>query len=248
VKKNIFYSAIFWGFFQYQGHKPLLVPSIYHRFIFIIKNWEENKIILNNCSIKYFSLYIVVTFTIILTISYIIRLPHISSGQRSGEFRAINEKEVSQTVNDNRRTTLSNPFISLIDNKFTVATDSMIERLFSSLDMRVLFVQGNNAIDTFSLTEYGYFHLLDLALIVTGIALSLKNKNFKLAVTFALLYMLIGTIPNVLKTESAWITFRGAFVFLGLVLVAGIGLGYIFEKEINVFQSCSDRILSAHNV
>lgn len=238
-KKIFSMIPFFWGFFQYQGHKPLLVPlALLTALFIIIKNIDSKKNIFRKiASKKYFTELVVVLLTIVLTVSYIVRLPHISSGQRSAEFTAVNEKEVSQTVNDNRRTTLTTPFVSIMDNKITAAADGLVKRFFYSFDVSVLFVQGNTAIDTFAVTEYGFFHLIDLALLILGIAISFKNRNFTLATSFVMIYILIGTIPNVLKTERAWITFRGAFVFLGLIQLAGIGFGYILEHKTTALRT-----------
>jgi hypothetical protein len=47
-----------------------------------------------------------------------------------------------------------------------------------------------------------------------------------------------GTLPTLIKSDNIWITFRGAFAFFSLVMMAGVGLAFFFDR----FKSIKSKI------
>lgn len=245
-------APLFLGFFQYQGHKPLLVPLIFLCLIFLIlektsikdednsksanKKVDQYKIknflkqLKKNISNKNILATIVIfIFSILLTIIYLVRLPNLTSSQRSGEFQIFDPTALSSKVNDWRRMSLSTPLNSLYINKYSVLATELTDKFLNSFDFKRLFIEGDARVDTFSVLDYGYFHLIDILVIVIGLGFIVANKKDYRVLFFVLSFIVIGAIPNTIRIGDPWIYFRGAFVFLGIVLLMGIGSASFLE-------------------
>jgi len=210
---------LFLGFFQYQGHKVLLVPMVGLALLLLLI--ENHKKIFKNISLR--AAFSVLIFSILLTVVYLVRLPHLTSGARISEFSVFDKTELSSSVNDARRLSLSSPASNVFINKFTALVTTMTDRFLDSFDLKILFIRGDASVDTFTVLDYGYFHLIDIAVIAISIMFIFANrKDYKVAV-FVLLFIGFGTLPNVIRTGHSWIIFRAAFMFIGLVLLMGIG-------------------------
>lgn len=227
-------APLFLGFFQYQGHKPLLVPLIGLVLLYlIIEKYPIKKIISNLKKLlrdkDLLATVVVLLFSVVLTVAYLYRLPNLTSGERASEFSVVDGAELSSVVNDSRRMSFDTPLNKVYTNKYTVLVRVLTERFLNSFNPEKLFIRGNAAVDTFTVLDYGFFHLIDiLAIIVALIFMFAKKKDYRIAI-FLLIFTLIGTLPNVIRTGEPWITLRGAFTFLGLVLIMGVGLGAFLD-------------------
>lgn len=213
----------FIGFYQYQGHKPLLGPLVFITVIYLIFEKKQVK--------KMFPQIVVLIITLIFFFIYLWRLPQLSSSVRLQNEILFDKTEVSKQVNLNRRLTLENPLPFVFDNKYSFMLKEINKRFFSSLDLKWMFVEGDASVDTFSVTGHGFFYLLDLILIIS--ALYYKKKS---AILYLSAVALIGVIPNLLKNEEAWITFRSSIMFLGLVMLCGVGALSILSDKKKIFK------------
>lgn len=220
---------IFLGFYQYQGHKPLLAPLILICFLFLLLEKYEYKNLFKNAK-KILSdrdllasLFVLI-FSISLTVIYLIRLPELSSGERISEFSLFDRDELASVVNKERRLSLESPLTSFFVNKYTVLSKTLVGRFLNSFNSERLFVEGNRAVDTFTVMDYGYFHLIDIGVIIMALIFFFEKKRDYKVLAFVFSYIIIGTIPNVIRTGSPWIIFRGGFAFLGLIILMGIGI------------------------
>jgi len=234
---------LFLGFFQYQGHKPLLVPLIGLCFVYLfIEKYPINKLLSNFKKIikdkNITASFLILVFSLTLTIAYMIRLPQLTSGERASEFSIFSEAELSSTVNDGRRLSLSSPFNSIFINKYTALTTTLTDRFLNSFNLRRLFIEGDRGVDTFTVLDYGYFHLVDILVLVLSFTFIFANKkDYKIAI-FVLPLILIGTLPNIIRTGQPWIIFRGAFTFLSLIIIMGLGFSAflnLFKKKVSIF-------------
>jgi hypothetical protein len=239
-------APFFWGFFQYQGHKVILVPVValiylsllIEKFIEYKKGKSSEK--LKKAFIKNLPTLLVFVFTLLLTINYLSRLRTMSSSVRSEEFSLINQEVLANIVIEQRRLTLTSPLVEFFDNKLTACIDLVYRSLLKSFDPYLLFLRGDLVVDTFTVTDYGFFHRIDIVLILLFFILIARSvKNFSLILFFIFLFIFIGTFPNLIKNQETWITFRGSFAFLGLVMMAGVGLGLFASqlktKKIRIF-------------
>jgi hypothetical protein len=235
----------FWGFFQYQGHKPLLVPLVILAVAFlIIEGLAESPLTARARSVSK-SIFVrlqknfvqllqlcknnlpalaVTLFAVVLTISYVLRMPTLSSGVRSENFSIFDSEEIASTVNEQRRLSFVSPLAPLFTNRFIEQSKVMMNGFIASFDPTVLFMRGNEATDLYAVIEYGFLHWADALLLVIFCALVVGSPRYRLGSLFVLGFIVIGSISNVLRSGDIWITFRGAFVIIGLSWAAGIAL------------------------
>ncbi len=221
----------FWGFFQYQGHKPLLLPIVFLMVIFIALKENAFKLPRRFEFRSWLPLMVIFFSCLVLVGSYLYRLPRLSSAGRLSEIALFNPESAALNVDTNRRLSLSNPLISLMENKYGVNLNQSGDRLMSSLDLRWLFVHGNDSIDTFAVTEFGFLYLIDAGLIALAFIWLGQRRPWKNGEWWPVALTLIGTLPNVLKNERPWITFRGSFVIMGLLMLASLGAYAVFSKK-----------------
>ena len=234
-KKLITIIPFFLGFYQYQGHKVLLVPLIALVFIYVFFEQYKAADILQKfkkiiTGTQLWSVMVVLIFATLLTTNYLIRLPGLSSSERISEFSFYDPQLLSTQVNELRQISLGSAITPLFINKYTVLGRMLASRFLNSFNPQTLFIEGNRAVDTFTVLDYGFFHLIDVFAIVLAIAFVIKNARDHKPLYFLILFICIGALPNVIRNGSPWLTFRGSFVFLGLVLLLGVGLGNFFEQ------------------
>ncbi len=241
-KKTLATIPLTLGFFQYQGHKVLLVP-----LMLLVAGWliflkrstvpigckdsvsETKKSPLKNSIKTNLPLLVLLFFSILLTIVYLVRLPKLSSSIRISEYSLLSNPQIAQHVDHLRKLSINNTLNSLFFNKVTAAIFFLTDRYLKSFNPTTLFVKGNQAVDTFAVTQYGFFHLIDFVLLTLGLCLLIIKKKLKPVVIFPIIMILIGAIPNAIRVGSSWLTFRGAFLIMGLILLIGIILGTCAE-------------------
>lgn len=235
LKKLWTLIPFFLGFYQYQGHKVLLVPlvGIILLYIFFEKFtlkdlFKRFKTVVLNKEIL--STLVVLIFSILLTVTYLIRLPNLTSGERISEFSFYDQEELSQQVNEQRRLSLNSPLTAVYSNKYVVLSRILADRLFNSFNLKRLFIEGDRGVDTFAVLDYGFFHLIDAAIIILALSYVIRNKKDPKSLFFILSFIIIGALPNVIRTGSAWITFRGAFAFLGIIMLMGMGIASFYDE------------------
>lgn len=231
----------FFGFYQYQGHKVLLVPLIGLVFFYqFFDNYElldvlkKFKKVIKDKSLL--STFVPLLFALLLTVTYLIRLPHLTSGERISEFSFYDELQLIDEVNEQRRVALPSKLTPVFINKYTVLAKDFTERFLNSFNIQHLFIKGDKGVDTFTVYDYGFFHLIDVVVIVLALAFLVRKGKDKRVLYFLLGYIFIGALPNAIRTGQPWITFRGAFAFLGIVMVMGLGFANFYDEIKNKFK------------
>ncbi len=226
--KLIAVAPLTWGFYQYQGHKPLLLPLIVVFASYLLWHLYKttNKQLLpalKTIARGGLPLLLIVGWCTVLTGWYAWRLPQISSANRITEVLTANSDSIAAQVNENRRLTLPNPFLQLADNKYTVYTKKVVEQAIATFDVSWLFLRGDGHVDSYAATEFGFFHILDIGLLLVAAVWlwSTPLQGNQKWLWSALL--LIGLLPNALKAEQLWLTFRGSWLIMVLVMLTGIG-------------------------
>lgn len=219
------------GFYQYQGHKPLLLPLVLLTVCFLY--YEEHKsYYLKPSKMKPFLPHIALVFSLLLmVVLYVEYLPHTNAGGRIGETIFSGFGTSAEQVNTERRLTFANPISQFFDNKYLTYMNGVLEKFFNSFNIRWLFSHGNDNVDTFAVTKFGFLYAIDSLLICIAVCVSLLKKIYLKITFFCLGIVLVGTIPNILKNENLWLTFRGAFMIIGLVLLAGLGLYFVLKTK-----------------
>lgn len=229
------------GFFQYQGHKPILVPLVFVTVMYSFLSQKEPSVkskkakSFSQRSLQLLPLFLVVIACCLLTAAYAIRLPHSTAGNRVSEF-AINSQALGEFVNTNRRLSFHNPILMVFENKFTVLVTIFAQRFAKSFDLNWFFLHGNDSVDTFSVTHFGFLYVTDAFLVLVGFVSVWAKKKWWLQASFISLIVIFGTIPNVLKNELLWLTFRGSFTLIGLLLFAAIGMSAILISRYTILK------------
>lgn len=229
-KKLWSFIPFFWGFFQYQGHKLVLVPLILITTTSLIFQSYKQKKYQQTLKINTPAISMVI-FSLILTFGYLLRLSSISSSVRMNEFSITDQSIVAREVDEKRRMSLSSPFSTLINNKYSATASIIFHRLLKSFDPYILFIRGDKSVDTFTVFDYGFFHKIDILLIIFFLTLtSITLKQQLIGFLFLTSFTLAGTLPNLLRNGAIWITFRGAFAFIGLVMIISVGFALLLKN------------------
>lgn len=232
LKKIWAILPFFLGFFQYQGHKPLLIPLIVSVIFFQLISQKENKHSLNQKFKKIFPSFVLLFFSLTLTLTYLYRLPSLNSASREAEFSIFSDPQISSRVNYQRRLSFPNPLTKIIYNKYTVGLKDAFGRYLKSYNPSILFFKGDETVDTYSVTNFGFFHYIDLLLIILIFLFFNTHKQIKKFIFLPFFIILSGGLTNAIKTNGFWTTFRGSFIVVGLVLLFGIYFG-IFINNIS---------------
>ncbi len=240
-KKLLAFLPFFWGFMQYQGHKPILLPLATVVFLAIFLNHYFNDVrIINTQSVvqKFLTSLkanvpslIIVLLAALLSAAYMYRLNSITAVVRSNEITIVGQDVIERTVDEKRRLSFDSPLNQVFSNKVTAYSEIIVERLLKSFNPERLFLSGNARIDTFSVVDHGFFHWVDIFVIFSFFAfVATQSAKYRVGALFIIGITLAGTVTNVIRNGEVWITFRGAFSFLGLVLMIGVALGYVLKK------------------
>jgi hypothetical protein len=154
-------------------------------------------------------------------------MPTLSSGVRSENFSIFDSEEIARTVNEQRRLSFDSPLAPLFSNRLIEQSKVLMNGFIASFDLTILFMRGNEATDLYAVIEYGFLHWADALLLGAFVALVAGAPRYRLGALFVLGFILVGSISNVLRSGDIWITFRGAFVVVGLAWAAGIALSRI---------------------
>jgi hypothetical protein len=176
------------------------------------------------------TLVIVLFACFVMTVGYLIRLPHTNASVRIQEFSVFNPDELSAQVNNDRRLSLASPLLNIFSNKYQATLNVVLKRFISAYDLRWIFLHGNEAIDTFIVTDAGFLYLADFLLLMVGIIFICSNRKRAASAIFFVGLLFAGSLTMIVRTGPPWITFRAAFIFLDMVMFAGIGTGYILSR------------------
>lgn len=226
------------GFFQYQGHKPLLVPLVLATCVYLYFS-QEKKFVLKIQQITILRRYIphilLLSIAVGVVTFYLIRLPTLLSSVRVSEM-TIDTKTLYQEVYTDRRLTFANPFSKFFVNKPIGFLHLLTQRFFRAFDLQWLFAHGNDKVDTFAVTQFGFLYTVDIILIIIGGGGLWFNRRWRMQAGFLTAIVLIGVLPNVLKNEELWLTFRGSFMILGSLLYACVGAAIVYRQKRRSFR------------
>jgi hypothetical protein len=238
-KKLVSIPVLFWGFYQYQGHKPLLVPFVALAVVFLLAEaWNSNakhdksSVIKKSLNLvrKNLPALCVSVFAVVLTASYLVRLPTLTSSVRTENFSIFNEDAIASRVNESRRLSLETPFGIIVDNKLVEKSKILFTSFLASFEPATLFLHGDARADVYAVLDYGFLHWIDLPLIFIFFIFAFAQKKHRLGSFFMVSFVVLATLPNVLRSGDIWLTFRGAFVFISLSGLSGIGLYFLLQQ------------------
>lgn len=219
-------GAFFLGFFQYQGHKVVLVPLVgvilCFRIlpVFFAKTRKERVAHLKNQRLR----LVIFAFTILLTGWYALRLPSQNTGERiSVQLAPFDTEHLHSVVNTERRLSFDSPLRSVFSNKYTVLLEETTRRYLDSFNPVFLFGGGGNASDSWSVTTKGKFYLFDIVLCLLGIGFVFTSTHRRVGMLLIAIIAL-APLPGILVSGDLWPMFRTLFLAPSISMLCALGL------------------------
>lgn len=211
------------GFFSYHGAKPLfpfliLATVFYRKFADTGKKLQTGK------------LFIIIAFVGLFLTSYIL-IDHFVPGSilslRSKDIFFLDQSQISQVVDLQRKQSIDNPFASIFSNKFTVSLKILSEKYLTAFSPQVLFLSGDLRA-TYRFGDHGLLYITDLIFIIIG---TLSLYVTKRRIFYYLLFLIaISPIASALSgVETSFIN-RSFFLLPLITTVTAIGVYQSYRK------------------
>lgn len=205
------------AFYVYIGTKVLFIP-------FLLWTLGLSYFYINHR--RFTKQYLVVLGTLFVFIAVYFAILHATPTNRLGELLTPNSKEIISQVNTIRHLSISSPLNSLIINKYTIYMRTIVNSFFLVFSSDFLLSYGDNF---FRLFDHGVMYFLDIIFLVASTVFFAK-KNQRLGIFF-LGFIIIATFPQIFHDDAGNSTnyAHASLVFPFLVLLAGIGMSYVFS-------------------
>lgn len=213
------------GFFQYQGYKLLFLPWVF--FLGAVIFIRNSKGFITSTHLLSLAISL-----LILPIYIGVIMPNQSLENRWEKTIFANEEYQSARTNDERRQTLTNPIIPLMSNKLTVVGKFMTSRLLGAFSPSMLFLSGEPAQSGFSAWGYGWFHAVDLLLILIGMGYMWAKKYSRLYILPIGLIIVAATFPSLINSGEPWYLLRMFLPNVLLLLFVAWGAWFLWESKV----------------
>lgn len=219
------------GFFQYQGLKIIFIPMVMIALAYLVyQEWPTRKENVLALLKKFMPLVAILAVSLVVMASYVVRLQSQTASTRIGDILFFNEAYVSRLVDEQRRLSVLTPLTPLFTNKLTVITWEFLYKYVHAFHPILLFVVGEQVRNPFSVWSLGLFHVVDVWLIVLGVAAIWQRKEWRSKGIFLLALAAIAPFPLAINTIEAWIIFRACLLFPILIMVAALGWDLLWSQ------------------
>jgi 4-amino-4-deoxy-L-arabinose transferase-like glycosyltransferase len=213
------------AFYSYIGTKLIFVPfillSVLYAYIYVNKG-------------KYLKQYLLVFFfSLVLMIFFLFQLNQ-GGGIRTSEIITPNSPEISKQVNFMRETTIQNPLIKIVENKFVVYATVLMRSTFSVFSPNYLFA-GTDYF--FIIGIHGLFYYIDAVFLALGV-IFIFVFNKRILILFSLLISL-SILPQVLHKTNGVDNFTPHIVLVVpfLIMITAFGISRLVEYFKNKYYS-----------
>lgn len=220
------------GFFQYQGFKLLLVPWLCFVLALMFledfewKRWQR-KLVKSFTAQTWNQRWILAALmgAVLLTLYYgLVLLPQQSSVSRLTSIVFNDTELLSQTVNDERRLSMTSSLAPLASNKATAVVVFMLQRLLGVFNPYLLLMSVEPNVSGFSVWTHGIFYWLELVLFVIGLSALFHLKPSQLIRSgIYVVGILTLCLPALINTGSEWYVLRSMMSYLLLIPVIAWG-------------------------
>jgi hypothetical protein len=213
----------FFGFFQYQGLKLLMVPIVLATLSLVWARergtWPSWKSLRSQPW-----LLVIAAVTIAILGVYIVRIPSSpAAAGRVGEMLPLNQDLLSSKTNLLRRQSLTSPLNSLMLNKATVALEEMSVRYLRSFEPLLLFGRGEALRNPSSVYSHGFFFLLDGVFILIALFYAWQHKPYRATTAWLLVLAALSPLTTTLNSSDPWLMFRSSLIIPVGILLSAIG-------------------------
>lgn len=228
------------GFYCYQGLKLLLPPIAVSLVWYDL--WSQRLISFNNLfklrwwkqqlSNLVFVLSVLILFSFYFFFQY--SAQQNSQSKLSGQLLTPNSDIVVEAVQNDRRLALSTPTNKLFINKYVQWGKEVLNRYLTVFGTHELFYEVSASSSSFVVWNHGMFYLISGLLALLGCHYLLQQKKYPALVLLVSLLMISG-LPSAVN-ERVWLFFRSAFVVPVVIILAGKGATFIWEKSRFLFM------------
>ncbi|MEO8581361.1 MAG: glucosyltransferase domain-containing protein [Patescibacteria group bacterium] len=217
------------GFYQYQGLKILFLPMIFMMVLYQMKVFEERpvqwlKLVKKNYVYLVFFIIAILFFGI-----HLFRLSQTEAGGRVNDLIFLNHDFIETRMNKERAQGLVSPLNKILNNKATVLFEIFSEKYLNSFEFSQLFLHVDALRNPFAVWSKGIFHLVDLPLILVGIAVLFSQKKWRSQAIFITTMVLIAPLPSAINSKDTWMFFRASFLFPWGILLSAMGLWKMWQ-------------------
>jgi 4-amino-4-deoxy-L-arabinose transferase-like glycosyltransferase len=200
---------LFLAFYSYIGTKLIFIPFT---LIALVLAYTTNKY-------RFRKMYTTVFAVCVLFVIVYVLTQTSSGGNRISELFFPSSPTVASEVDALRKSTIQSPLLSILVNKYTVYIQILTAKLFRIFSPSYLFVEG----DQFFLpVKQSFFYAIDFIFILLG-SFYLFSKN-KIKLFSLLLFIFIGTFPQVFHKNSGDFSGHLALMFPFIILLIGYGI------------------------
>jgi 4-amino-4-deoxy-L-arabinose transferase-like glycosyltransferase len=212
--KNILFTIpiLFFAFYSYVATKVAFLPFvvIVLLFSYLFVNKKKYK--------KEYLIVFVSCFALVLLFAF---AAFTTSGQsRAGELVNINAPQIASEVDYIRKTSIQSPLTNIFENKVTIFSRVILNKLFNSFSINYLFVTGDQF---YSLLRHGLFYVLDALFLLLGFVYIYARRKS----TFFLLFSLVlaGVLPQLVHSNSVNnFSIHQALTFGVFPIIIGVGI------------------------
>lgn len=226
---KIFWAFLFLipAFYSYIATKLIFLPFVLILILYLFFAANKRKYLK-----QYVSLFIL---CIIFILFYAVSLRIHTKTSRMGEILTPNNPQIARQVNDIRKTSIKNPFINILVNKYSVFSQIVATKTFKVFSSGYLFAYGD---EFFSIWRHGLFYYVDSIFLVLGSLFLFSKKRKVFILLWALI--LVSILPQVLHTADIGnFTIHETMMFPFFIILIGLG---IWESA-NLFKNKKYRLL-----
>lgn len=217
------------GFLQYQGGKVMLIPLILLTLLYLVFESIRKRGVLKVNGL--ISITFVLFVSIVTTVSFGYFLSSQPAATRVSNISILDISQIEQHVKNQRQMMVTVELLpTLLFNKATVSTSTVINQVGKSIDFTQLFIAGERLRNPTTVLHHGLFYGLDLVLIFVGMAVCLLDKKWRSTGLFLLSIIFVGMLPQLLNNQDVWIFLRLGLSFAVLPIFAAVGLHYIWNR------------------
>lgn len=227
--KQIFWALPFFiaGFLSYFSAKTILLPLTLFS-IYLVKQFQPKQ-----------SLRPIIILNLIVILFLLVYSFLLTQGPAGGRFAELKNPNIKKIVDAKRTTSMSFPLSNLFENKYTEDLRLRLKAALGGYYPSYLFLDGQpESIPSLSIPDHGFLYLIDLPLVLIGLAfLVIQNKK---VLMFLLGLLGITAIPNFLNLAGTTYSIRTVILFPILTTLSSLGLYYF---KVNLFRRKFGKIL-----
>lgn len=129
----------------------------------------------------------------------------------------------TQRVNDNRRLSLDNPYLRLIDNRYNHIAFFLSQRLVAALNPQLLFLTTDSNVSGFTVWTHGVFYSVEGALLVLGFLWLLHHRHYRWSGIVAVAGTVVLLLPTLINTQSEWHIMRSGLSYMLMMMIMAWG-------------------------